>query len=114
MFVARIVGRSMEPRIPDGSYGIFRPVPAGDREGRIVLVELDGAVDPELGTRYTVKRWHSEHAAGESDEAWRHASITLEPLNLEFKKLVLKRGENQRAIAEFVDVLTPSIENDAV
>ncbi len=57
MFVVRIEGRSMEPRIPDGSYAIFRPVPGGSREGRILLVELQGEVDPELGTAYTVKRW---------------------------------------------------------
>jgi type I restriction enzyme, R subunit len=105
MFVARIEGRSMEPRIPDGSYAIFRPVPAGDREGRILLVELDGAVDPELGTRHTVKRWHSEHDPGTAEEEWRHRSITLEPLNPDFDPLVLERGQGQRAIAEFVETL---------
>ena len=108
MFVARVVGHSMEPRIPDGSYAVFRPVPAGDRNGRILLVELDGAVDPELGASHTVKRWRSVRAADEKGESWWHTLITLEPLNREFESLVLKEGETARAVAEFVDVLEPS------
>jgi type I restriction enzyme R subunit len=113
MFVARIKGRSMEPRIPDGSYAIFRPVPAGDREGRILLVELDGAVDPELGTRHTVKRWHSEHEPGTAEEEWQHRAITLEPLNPDFDPLVLEHGQGQRAIAEFVETLNLGRSQDA-
>ena len=40
MFVARVTGTSMEPLIPDGSWCLFRPCPAGSREGRIVLVQF--------------------------------------------------------------------------
>ena len=52
-FVARVTGTSMEPLIPDGSWCLFRPCPAGSREGRIVLVQLatDGA--GEHGGRFT-------------------------------------------------------------
>jgi hypothetical protein len=32
MFVAQVVGDSMEPDIPNGSYCLFRPVPAGTLE----------------------------------------------------------------------------------
>jgi type I restriction enzyme, R subunit len=108
MFVAQVVGRSMEPRIPDGSYAVFRPAPAGTREGRILLVELEGDVDPELGTSYTIKRWHSEKSADRSDDDWEHISITLEPLNPEFEPLLLQPGPNRRAIAEFVGLLAPT------
>jgi type I restriction enzyme, R subunit len=108
MFVAQVVGRSMEPRIPDGSYAVFRPTPAGSREGRILLVELEGDVDPELGTGYTLKRWHSEKSANRSDDEWEHTSIRLESLNPEFEPLVLQQGPNRRAIAEFVGLLVPT------
>jgi type I restriction enzyme R subunit len=114
MFVARIVGRSMEPRIPDGSYAVFRPTPAGSREGRILLVELEGDLDPELGTGYTLKRWHSEKSADRSDDEWEHTSIWLESINPEFEPLVLQPGPNRRAIAEFVALLQPWTGNDAV
>lgn len=47
MFVAKVVGNSMEPTIPDGAYCLFtRPV-TGTRQGRTVLVELRDEVDPD-------------------------------------------------------------------
>ena len=108
MFVAQVVGRSMEPRIPDGSYAVFRPVPAGSREGRILLVELEGDVDPELGTGYTLKRWHSEKPADRSIDDSERTAITLTPLNPEFEPLLLQPGPNRRVIAELVDVMVPA------
>ena len=40
MFVAQVVGKSMEPAIPDGSYCLFRAPVTGTRQGKIVLVQL--------------------------------------------------------------------------
>jgi type I restriction enzyme, R subunit len=105
MFVARVVGRSMEPRIPDGCYAVFRPPPAGAREGKILLVELESTVDPE-GMAYTVKRWHSERSVDPNDETWRHAVIALESINSEFEPVVLGPADRYRVIGEFVDVLS--------
>lgn len=53
MFAIRVVGRSMEPRIPKDSICLFRGGEglAGTRQGRMVLVELRDAVDPESGGR---------------------------------------------------------------
>jgi hypothetical protein len=34
LFVAHVVGRSMEPRIPDGSLNLFRFHPVGSRQGQ--------------------------------------------------------------------------------
>ena len=62
MFVARITGRSMEPVIPDGAYGLFRSPVQGTRQGKTVLVQLRDATDPRTGARYTVKRYESERA----------------------------------------------------
>jgi hypothetical protein len=47
MFVAQVVGQSMQPRIPDGSYCLFRGPVTGTRQGKVVLVELLDDVDPE-------------------------------------------------------------------
>jgi phage repressor protein C with HTH and peptisase S24 domain len=106
MFVARVVGRSMEPLIPDGSLCVFRHGVTGSRQGRMVLVEeLGGRADD----RYTVKRYRSEktHSAGEaSEETWAHGRILLEPLNPQFEAWELKpEGERYRIVAEFVQVL---------
>lgn len=105
MFTARIVGRSMEPLIPDGSVCVFRGGVAGSRQGKLVLVEALGRGSND---RYTVKRYRSEKArAGEAGEEWSHSRIRLEPLNPEFEAWDLDPREeaNLRIIAEFVRVL---------
>jgi len=58
MFVAHVVGRSMEPRIPDGSLNLFRFRPVGSRQGKILLIQRLGTLDETA--RYTVKRYTSK------------------------------------------------------
>jgi SOS-response transcriptional repressor LexA len=82
MFVAHVVGRSMEPRIPDGSLNLFRLHPAGSRQNKILLIQRFGVLDETA--RYTVKRYTSEKVSAGEDE-WRHERIRLEPLNPEFE-----------------------------
>ncbi|MBU3679804.1 MAG: DUF1998 domain-containing protein [Candidatus Kapabacteria bacterium] len=106
MFVARVVGRSMEPNIPDGSYCVFRAPVEGTRQGKIVLVQLRKERDPESGERYTVKRYSSEKST-DADGTWRHVKVTLSPLNREFNTIELT-PEDEGAVAvvaEFVAVL---------
>ncbi|MBW2065740.1 MAG: DUF1998 domain-containing protein [Deltaproteobacteria bacterium] len=106
MFVAQVVGKSMEPFIPDGSYCLFSaPVP-GTRQGKIVLVESDDPLDPETGSRYTVKRYESEKVTSE-DGTWRHIKITLKPINPDFQPIELTCEEEGRVrvVAELLEVL---------
>jgi phage repressor protein C with HTH and peptisase S24 domain len=81
LFVAHVVGRSMEPRIPDGSLNLFRLHPAGSRQGKILLVERFGITDETA--RYTVKRYTSVKRQTSEDQ-WEHERIRLEPLNPEY------------------------------
>ncbi|MBI4398483.1 MAG: S24 family peptidase [Candidatus Omnitrophica bacterium] len=103
MFIAKVVGKSMEPTINDGSYCIFRFHPGGSRNGQVVLVESDLVTDPELGTRYTVKRYHSGKEFFDNG-TWRHKEIILSPDNKVFSDIVLKdvRPGDFRVIAEFL------------
>ena len=89
-----LAGRSMEPAIPDGAYGLFRAPVRGTRQGKTVLVRLRDATDPETGARYTVKRYESEKAA--DGDSWRHARITLRPNNPEFEPIVLTGADEGR------------------
>ena len=105
MFVAQVVGKSMEPRIPDGAYCLFAAPVEGTRQGRTVLVQMRDVTDPESGQRYTVKRYQSEK---ESDgDAWRHMQITLKPVNRDFAPIVLTGTEEGQlqVVAEVVEVL---------
>jgi len=98
MFVAHVEGRSMEPRIPDGSLNIFRGPVVGSRQGKIVLVELIGVHE-----RFTVKKYTSQKSsAGEGD--WQHERIVLEPLNPEYEALDLA-PDQLKVIAEWIQTL---------
>ena len=111
MFVAQIVGRSMEPGIEDGAYCLFASPVTGSRRGRILLVQLRDATDPETGARYTVKRYESEKTS--TGESWLHTRITLKPTNPAYAAIVLEGVDEDavQVIAELVEVLglTPPV-----
>ena len=106
MFVAQVIGRSMEPQIPDGSHCLFAAPVQGSRQGKIVLVELQDELDPETGERYTVKRYESEKVDADKG-GWRHVRVTLRPINPDFKSIELTTDDegSVRVIAELVEVL---------
>ena len=105
MFVGRVVGRSMEPLIPDGSLCVFRHSVVGSRQGKLLLIQQVGA--SESGGEFTVKRYTSRKA--ETEEGWRHAGIRLEPLNPEFQAWDLAPSDLEdgpyRVQGEFLGVL---------
>ncbi|MBV9763381.1 MAG: S24 family peptidase [Acidobacteriaceae bacterium] len=101
MFIARIRGRSMEPRIPDGSLCVFRRGVAGSRNGRLVLVRNTELADEN---QYTVKRYRSEKSV--TEEGFLHTRIRLESLNPAYPSWDLDPEEEKyQIIAEFVRVL---------
>jgi SOS-response transcriptional repressor LexA len=105
MFVARVTGTSMEPLIPDGSWCLFRPCPAGSREGRIVIVQFASLGAGENGGRFTVKKYHSEKTV--TTDGWRHNRIQLLPVNPSFEPITLD-PENTDAltiVGEYVGLL---------
>jgi SOS-response transcriptional repressor LexA len=105
MFVAQVVGKSMEPMIPDGSYCLFRAPVEGTRQGMTVLAQLRDATDPETSQRYTVKSYESKKT--KDGDSWRHTRIALKPVNPDFKSIVLSGAEEGelQVVAEFLEVL---------
>jgi DUF2075 family protein len=109
LFVAQVVGESMNRRIPNGAWCLFRANPAGTRQGKVVVVQHRSIADPETGGRYTVKRYTSEKVpAGEG--GWRHERITLRPDSdrPEFEPIELVAGDDEdgfQVIAEMLTVL---------
>jgi SOS-response transcriptional repressor LexA len=101
MFVARIKGHSMEPRIPDGSLCVFRHGVVGSRNGRLVLVRNSELADDN---QYTVKRYRSEKI--QNDDGFLQRRIRLESLNPAYPSWDLEEdAEKYQIIAEFVRVL---------
>jgi hypothetical protein len=70
---------------------LFRPCPAGSREGRIVLVQFNSMGDPENGGRFTVKKYQSVKRVTEDD--WSHEHIELLPLNRDYNPIIVTPHE---------------------
>ncbi len=104
MFVTQVMGRSMEPRIPDRAYCIFRRVGAGSRGGKIVLAQHRDIADPENGGSYTVKRYQSAKRTVDGEIV---GTVELQPLNREFEPIILTNVEDGEiaVIGELVQVL---------
>lgn len=92
-FICKVVGESMNKKIPNGSYCLFKQDEGGTRNGKIVLAESTNINDSEFGSGYTVKEYHSKKNV-ERDE-WRHESIILKPLstNTDYSEIVLSDNE---------------------
>ena len=101
MFIARIQGHSMEPRIVDGSLCVFRRNVVGSRNGRLVLVRNSELADDN---QYTVKRYRSEKKI--TEDGFVQTRIRLESLNPAYPSWNLDPEEEKyQVIAEFVRVL---------
>jgi DUF2075 family protein/DNA replication protein DnaC/SOS-response transcriptional repressor LexA len=89
-FVCQIEGESMNIRIPNGSYCLFRQDDGGSRNGKIVLVESSNFIDSEFGSRYTIKEYHSIKNGNDGD--WKHETIILKPLSTDenYKEIIIK------------------------
>ena len=101
MFVAQIDGESMAPRIPNGSYCLFRYPVRGALEGKIVLVAHRRFHDPETHARYAVKKFL------QAKKTRSGGVVRLGSLNPDFKPLdvALTEPDDLRVIAELIDVL---------
>jgi len=107
MFVAQVHGQSMQPRIPNAAWCLFRPCPAGSRQGRLLLVQLRTESSAETGGRYTVKRYHSKKT--QTADGWEHQTIELQPINPDYPTIPLTAETATDVVinAEFVDLIPP-------
>lgn len=107
-FVCKVIGESMNKKIPNGSYCLFKRDEGGSRNGKIVLVELFNKQDWESGCRFTVKEYESTKAVNENQ--WEHTAITLKPLskNSEYQNIELTGDElnNFKVVGVFERVLS--------
>jgi len=108
LFVAQVVGESMNRRVPNGAWCLWRLHPAGSRGDNVVLAQHRDIHDSEHGGQYTVKVYGSEKEYFD-DETWRHKRVTLKPSSTDpsFQPIVLKDLEEGELtiVAELVEVL---------
>ncbi|MBE0584659.1 MAG: DUF2075 domain-containing protein, partial [Desulfofustis sp.] len=108
LFVVQVVGESMNRRIPNGAWCLFRIASAGSRNGKIVLASHREIADSESSGHYTVKIYESMKDTL-ADDTWRHTTIILRPDSYlpEYEPIVLneRQAEDLMVIGELVAVL---------
>lgn len=108
LFVAQVVGESMNRRIPNGAWCLFRLNPEGTRQGKVVLAQHRGIADVDNGGQFTVKKYESKKIL-RPDGTWRHVVITLRPettaAGYEPLTFTDEKAEDIKVIAELVAVL---------
>jgi DUF2075 family protein/SOS-response transcriptional repressor LexA len=107
LFVTRVVGESMNRRIPNGSWCLFKSNPAGTRSGKIVIVQHRKIVDADSGCSFTIKLYRSEKVS--DGEEWSHAKIILSPASLDpsYKEIIFDANSqcDLRVVGELVAIL---------
>ena len=91
LFVAQVVGESMNRQIPNGAWCLFQSRPGGTRNGSVVVAQHRDIHDPDTGGSYTVKVYRSEKAKSDSS---RNVLVRLRPDSTVpgFQELVFKSG----------------------
>jgi SOS-response transcriptional repressor LexA len=108
MFIAKVSGRSMEPGIVDGAWGLFQSFSTSAQisptslDGRRVVVRLASDSDPETGA-YTLKRWKVTKLS----QGGQVSEVALRPDNRDFEPVILtpESGIDVRVVAEFLETL---------
>lgn len=103
MYVVRAVGNSMEPKISDGDYCVFRANPAGSRQGKIILAQHHNKYDSDYCGSYSIKEYTSKKAY-DKDGNWSHEEIVLQPKNDEYNPIFINEEDSEdfRIVGEFV------------
>ena len=106
-FVTRVMGESMNRRIPNGSWCLFKANPGGSRNNTVVIVQHRDIQDQDTQSSLTVKVYRSEKIS--DGEGWQHSKIILSPdsnvegyENLEFGS---ESAGELSVIGEFVAVI---------
>jgi len=108
MFIAQVVGESMNKRIPNGAWCVFRANPAGTRQNKVVIAQHRSISDSETGGSFTVKVYSSEKQA-DGNSGLTNVSITLSPSSTDssFAPIVVRHDDDApvTVIAELIAVL---------
>ena len=109
MFVAKVVGDSMSPKILDGTYCLFEYGPEGTRNGQIVLAEHKSFHDDDTKSSYSVKFYFSEKQVGE--DSWAHRRIVLKPANKLYREIEIpeERADEFRIVALYKGSITSDL-----
>ena len=111
-FACKVIGESMNKRIPNGSLCLFKEYTGGSRNGKIMLVEHYGFDELEYNSSFTIKVFSSEKQY--NPDGWSHSSIMLKPSSYDktFKNIILNEEQcnEMRVVGEFIKVISGLVE----
>jgi phage repressor protein C with HTH and peptisase S24 domain len=105
MFVARTVGRSMEPTINDGDLTVFRWADAVPAQGTVILAEWSGDENVETGGSYAVKRFTYEWVRDKAGKRQRIVVLKSDNPEVALIRVLDSAAANFRVVASLVGVV---------
>lgn len=106
-FACKVIGESMNKRIPNGSICVFKKYSGGSRSGKILLIENHDIQDPDFNSAFTVKTFASQKNV--TEEGWGHLEILLKPNSFDssYKDIVIDEdnAKEMKVVGEFITVL---------
>ncbi len=105
MYVVRATGHSMEPKISDGDFCVFRANVIGSRINKIVLVQHNNFYDSENQGSYSIKKYTSEKKIDVDTGEWQHQKIVLQPLNKNYENIIIEEEDGFNVVGELIKVL---------
>lgn len=107
-FACKVIGESMNKRIPNGSICVFKVYSGGSRSGKIFLIENHDIQDPDFNSAFTVKTYASQKIVTEED--WHHQEILLRPNSFDSSYIDIvineENANGMNVIGEFICVLS--------
>jgi superfamily II DNA or RNA helicase/phage repressor protein C with HTH and peptisase S24 domain len=107
-FACKVVGESMNKRIPNGAICIFKKNVQGSRSGKILLIENYDRQDPDFNSAFTVKTYASKKIVTEDD--YEHIEILLKPNSFDssYTDIIINEdnAREMHVVGEFICVLS--------
>lgn len=105
LFVAKVMGESMNKKIPNGAWCLFKANPVGTKQGKVVVAQLNGHLDTDTGGSYTIKLYSSNNTLDSDNELQK--SITLSPASTDksYQPITVSNGDEVLLVAELVAVV---------
>lgn len=103
MFVVQAKGHSMEPKIFEGQYCIFRLYEGGSREEETVLCQHRDYFDEDNAGAYSIKKYHREKAVDENGRIIGEKVILLSK-NIDYEPIEIIVDEDERESFKVIGV----------
>lgn len=98
LFVARVVGESMNRRVPNGAWALFSTEVQGSKQGKIVLAQSREFGDPDDSGRFTLKIYDASKVEGEDGAVYERVSLHPASTDPRFVRIDIDLEDEERPV----------------